>query len=243
MPAQKPIRRTQLITPFGVGAMVDFPRDESLMVTGLDAWPLAKEACPPDWLVSEERLQARLGVQAFRLPPEHRDPTPGVKFANLDIPTVRFPRWHYCHRCGGMEYLPLYGGRQRCAGRPYSGMSCASKADRARSFLIPVRIVAVCEAGHIEDFPFLEWVHRNRPAKSDCKLRYLAGRSSSMLTGIKLECSCGEWKTLAGIFDFDRQAGGALQRIKYFCRGSQPWLGRNEDGAAQCGLPLRVVQR
>src|ERR1017187_5143933 len=66
MPAQKPIRRAQLITPFGVGAMVDFPRDESLMVAGLDAWPFAKESCPPDWLVLEERLQARLGVQAFR---------------------------------------------------------------------------------------------------------------------------------------------------------------------------------
>lgn len=243
MPAQKPIRRAQLITPFGVGAMVDFPRDESLMVAGLDAWPFAKENCPPEWLVLEERLQARLGVQAFRLPPEHRDPTPGVRFANLDIPTVRFPRWHYCYRCGGMEYLPLYGGRQRCAGRPYAGMNCAAKPSKARPFLIPVRIVAVCDAGHIDDFPFLEWVHRNQPAKSDCKLRYLAGRSSSMLTGIKVECSCGEWKTLAGIFDFDRQAGGALQRINYLCRGGQPWLGRTGDQGSACGAPLRVVQR
>lgn len=243
MAAQKPIRRAQLITPFGVGAMVDFPRDESLMVAGLDAWPFAKENCPPEWLVLEERLQARLGVQAFRLPPEHRDPTPGVRFANLDIPTVRFPRWHYCHRCGGMEYLPLYGSRQRCAGRPYAGMNCSAKPSKARPFLIPVRIVAVCEAGHIDDFPFLEWVHRNQPAKNDCKLRYLAGRSSSMLTGIKVECSCGEWKTLAGIFDFDRQAGGALQRINYLCGGGQPWLGRTSDEGSACGAPLRVVQR
>lgn len=243
MPAQKPIRRAQLITPFGVGAMVDFPRDESLMVAGLDAWPFAKEDCPSEWLVTEERLQTRLGVGTFRLPPEHRDPAPGVRFAKLDIPAVRFPRWHYCHRCGGMEYLPLYGSRQRCSGRPYAGMSCAAKSEKARPFLIPVRIVAVCDAGHIEDFPFLEWVHRNRTPRADCKLRYLAGRSSSMLTGIKVECTCGEWKTLAGIFDFDRQAGGALQRIKYVCRGGQPWLGRECNHAASCGGGLRVVQR
>lgn len=243
MPAQKPIRRAQLITPFGVGAMVDFPRDESLMVAGLDAWPFAKEDCPSEWLVTEERLQARLGVRAFRLPPEHRDPAPGVRFARLDIPAVRFPRWHYCHRCGGMDYLPLFGSRQRCSGRPYTGMNCAAKSEKARPFLIPVRIVAVCAAGHIEDFPFLEWVHRNRAPNIDCKLRYLAGRSSSMLTGITVECTCGESKTLAGIFDFDRQAGGALQRIKYVCRGGQPWLGRTCDQAALCGAPLRVVQR
>ncbi len=243
MPAQKPIRRAQLISPFGVGAMVDFPRDESLMVSGLDAWPFAKEACPTDWLILEERLQARLGVKSFRLPPDHRDPAPGVRFANLDIPMVRFPRWQYCHRCGGMEYLPLFGGRQRCSGRPYVGMSCASKPERSRPFLIPVRIVSVCEQGHIEDFPFLEWVHRKRPATDACRLRFLAGRSSSMLTGIKVECSCGEAKTLAGIFDFDRQTGGALQRINYSCRGGRPWLGEMEQANSSCGVPLRVVQR
>jgi MrfA Zn-binding domain len=223
--------------------MVDFPRDESLMVAGLDAWPFASEACPAEWLIMEERLQARLGVQSFRLPPEHKEPSPGVRYANLDIPTVRFPRWHYCYRCGGMEYLPLFGGRQRCAGRPYPGMNCAVRGERSRPFLIPVRIVAVCDQGHIEDFPFLEWVHRNSPPQADCKLRFLAGRSSSMLTGIKVECSCGESKTLAGIFDFDQQSGGALQRIGYLCHASQPWLGRCGAQAQQCGAPLRVIQR
>ena len=62
MPAFKPVRRSQLISPFGIGAMVDFPKDESLMPAGLDAWPRAKEECPPEsgWLIREERLEARL---------------------------------------------------------------------------------------------------------------------------------------------------------------------------------------
>ena len=64
----KPIRRSQLISPFGVGALVDFRGDESLMTAGLEAWPLALEECPLDWLVVEERLQTRLGVTHFRLP-------------------------------------------------------------------------------------------------------------------------------------------------------------------------------
>ena len=38
MPAKKPVRRTQLITPWGVGQMINFPKDESLMVAGLDLW-------------------------------------------------------------------------------------------------------------------------------------------------------------------------------------------------------------
>jgi hypothetical protein len=243
MPAQKPVRRSQLINPFGVGAMIDFPRDESLMVAGLDAWYCSKQNCPSELLIEEERLQARWGVRVRRLPVDHRDPGPGIRGANLDIPALRFPGWHYCHRCGAMENLTLFNSPRRCPGRPYPGMSCSQKSERARPFLIPVRIVAVCDRGHIEDFPFLDWVHRNKPVTSLCKLRFLAGRSSSMLTGIKISCSCGEEKTLAGIFDFDQQTGGALQRMGYSCRGRQPWLGRIEGQGVPCGSHLRVLQR
>ena len=243
MPAQKPTRRSQLISPFGVGAMIDFPRDESLMVAGLDAWHCAKQNCPPELLVEEERLQARLGVRAFRLPVDHKDPGLGIKNANLDIPCIRFPGWHYCHRCGAMEQLTLFSSARRCPGPPYPGMNCSQKSERSRPFLLPVRIVVACDRGHIADFPFMEWVHRNQPATPSCKLRFLAGRSSSLLTGIKIKCNCGEEKTLAGIFDFDQKNGGALQRINYTCRGGQPWLGRTEAQGLLCGSFPRVLQR
>jgi hypothetical protein len=89
----------------------------------------------------------------------------------------------------------------------------------------------------------MDWVHRDKKPVAGCKLRFLAGRSSSMLSGIKVECSCGEAKTLAGIFDFDQQSGGALQRIGYKCRASRPWLGDTSAQPQQCGSPLRVIQR
>ena len=223
--------------------MVDFPRDESVMIAGLDAWHCAKQGCPPELLVEEERLQARLGVRELRLPVDHKDPNIGIRNANLDISAVRFPLWHYCYRCGAMDKLTLFSSARRCPGRPYPGMNCAQKAERSRPFLIPVRVVAVCDHGHIEDFPFMHWVHRNKPAVEGCALRFLAGRSSSLLTGIKISCSCGEEKTLAGIFDFDQQTGGALHRIGYSCTGSQPWLGRMDSQGLPCGCHLRVLQR
>lgn len=246
MPANKPIRRSQNISPFGVGAMVDFPKDESLMTAGLDAWPFAKEACPSDtgWIVIEERLQARLGVAHFRLPPDHRDPAPGEKYPNKDIPFVRFPRWHYCHHCGGMELLPLFSPMgQRCSGRPYTQQSCAGKPEKKRPFLIPMRFVAVCSKGHIQDFPFMEWVHRGVQPREDCKLRARAGRSSAGLTGITIECSCGQKRSLGNIFEFDKDKGGALHKIGCDCLGLRPWLGEFEAPATQCGEYLRVLQR
>jgi hypothetical protein len=243
MPADRPIRRGQLISPFGVGAMISFPRDESLMTAGLDAWTdHARKKCPPDWLVREERLEARLGVTHLRLPPEHRDPGTGVTYANEDIPFVRFPRWHYCYYCGGMEELPLFANnRQRCRAYPWERRNCIQR--KYKPWLIPVRFVTACKSGHIQDFPFMEWVHRDQAWSDNCRLRLLAGRSSAGLTGIKITCTCEtQGRSLGGIFDFNDEKGGPLHRIGFDCKGLRPWLGEWENSSG-CGEFLRVVQR
>src|SRR5579863_6728277 len=112
----KPVRRSQLISPWGIGAMVDFRHDESLMVAGLDAWPSAKKTCPPAFEIVEERLQRRLNVGHFRLPPDFRQSGFGEQHPNLKIPFVRFPQWHSCPWCGDMRRLSTFGGQQRCDG-------------------------------------------------------------------------------------------------------------------------------
>lgn len=241
MKNSRPIRRGHLISPFGIGSLVDFRNDESLMTAGLDEWPFAMDECPADWLVLEERLQARLDVSHFRLPPEYREPARDVQLANQYIPFVRFPRWHYCPRRGAMELLPLYGGRMKCPCRP--GLDCESLPEWKRPYLIPIRFIAVCPKGHIEDFPFMRWVHRDSAWDHTHKLRLLAGRSSASLSGIKVVCSCGKTETMTGSFNFDAEKGGALHKIGYDCSGNMPWLGKINNRSGQCGEFLRVVQR
>lgn len=246
MSAQRPIRRSQLISPFGIGAMVDFPKDESLMPAGLDAWPSSTQDCPPDsgWLIREERLEARLNVNHFRLPPDHREPDGGTQFSNQNVPFIRFPSWHYCHHCGGMEQISAFSStRQRCRGRAYAQQSCESKPSYRRPFLIPVRFITACDAGHIQDFPFMEWVHRGAPVQPDCRLRLRAGRSSAGLSGITLECSCAQKRNLGDVFRFDDNGGGPLSKLGCYCKGLRPWLGETDAGATPCGNHLRVLQR
>ena len=227
--------------------MVDFPRDESLMTAGLDAWPFARQRCPDEWVVTEERLQARLRVGHFRLPPDFRDPGPGVRNPGHRVPFVRFPRWHYCPREGVMQYLPLFGeARDRCPCGP--GLRCAQIPPTRRPFPIPVRIVAACERGHIQDFPFVEWVHGGANPGPDHRLRYVPGRSSASLAGIRIECSCGDGRSLAGAFDHDPISGGSLHRLGIDCAGHRPWLGESDGPSAhqpssRCGQFLRVLQR
>jgi len=143
-----------------------------------------------------------------------------------------------------MEELSIFSAtRERCRGRPYPQQNCANKPEKRRPFLIPVRFVAACESGHITDFPYMQWVHRDVPHTPECKLRLRAGRSSAGLSGITLECLCGQKRTLGDVFRFVENEGGPLSKLGYLCKGLRPWLGENDSGAMSCGNHLRVLQR
>jgi len=244
MPAKKPIRRSQLISPWGVGQMINFPKDESLMVVGLDMWEEKFRTISEldEFKVTEERLAKRLGVKEFRLPPDFRDPGPGVTNPSLKIPFVRFPRWHYCIRCGHMDKVSIYDSQKpTCSGISFgSGRSCNEIAERKRQRLIPVRFIAICPHGHIEDFPFMQWVHGGAQPEGQHNLRLRAGRSSGALSGIEITCSCGAHKTMAGAFNEQ-----SLTKITVTCSGGRPWLGQEADrsNTTHCGQHLIVVQK
>ena len=235
----KPIRRSQLISPWGIGSMIDFPGDESLMVCGLDVWPFAKEECPIEFKFEEERLQKRLRVNHFRLPPDHRKPGNGVQYPNLKIPFVRFPRWHYCPQCGNMQKLSPFSNPQKCDAPDYAeGQNCFSLNPQRRPSLLPVRFIAACDRGHIQDFPFMKWVHRNDDCAPDCKLRLRGGRNAAGLSGITIQCSCGKSRSMAGAFSED-----ALDNVNVLCGGLRPWLGDRTLESTKCGNRLRALQR
>lgn len=242
MKSKRPVRRSQLISPFGVGAIVNFPNDESWMTVGLEAWPKALEECPNEWKIVEERLQKRLGKTHFRLPPDFKEKSDNSNddLAYQKIPYLRFPRWHYCPKCGTMRFLPSYGQQERCSGNRFdSGFSCSDLPSKSRSTLIPSRFIAICSKGHIEDFPFMEWVHGDQEwDHQHHQLRIQAGRSTSSLSGTFVKCSCGASRSMGGSSNV-----GALNRIGYFCSGLQPWLGKVSGIQGDCGETLRVVQR
>lgn len=60
----RPVRRSQAVAPFGIGALVDFPGPVSLIHAGLDAWPFdEKNPDHREFRVDDEpRLARRLGV-------------------------------------------------------------------------------------------------------------------------------------------------------------------------------------
>lgn len=232
------MRRTSLISPWGVGAIVPFANDESLMIAGLDMWHYGDSE---DFCIKDERLQKRLGVKELRWPPDFKDKMSDPVNYGLTIPAVRFPRWYYCPFCGGMQKVTLYSKAPICDKYKWpSGRICKENSSR---HLIPERFVVVCPEGHIDDFPVAEWVHNDSGKTYNpetCHIRRSTGGTSASLSGVKYKCTCGASKSIQGA-----NQKGSLARIGYVCKGSKPWLGIEKDSVScQCDpADLKVVQR
>jgi hypothetical protein len=194
------------------------------MCAGLDAW--FTSAPPQECVLAEERLQQKLGCTHFVRPPEFSEDEGA---SHLKVPYVRFPLWHYCPRCFRMKKAVLFGPQPVCD---------YCKAGSYPRRMIPSRVIVVCEAGHIEDFPYRRWIGCTCPDDASSKLYFKAGRSAASLAGIKIECeTCGKKRSLAGAFDPKVLSGSGAQ-----CSGARPWLGE-EQGARVCTRQLETVQR
>lgn len=237
--SNKPMRRSALIGPWGVGAIVPFPNDESLMIAGLDMWRY-NDTKP--FLIKDERLEHRLGVQELRWPPDFREYNADPQNCLIKIPAVRFPTWHYCPFCGSMQKTTLYQQQPECDCYPWpTGRKCDPSSRRRRK-LIPERFIVICPEGHIDDFPVAEWLHFDsghtyNPAT--CKIRRSTGGASASLSGVYYECTCGAKKNIAGA-----TRPRALEKIDYKCKGAKPWLGIMSDVNHPCNnAGVQVVLR
>ena len=235
--SNKPMRRSALIGPWGVGAIVPFPNDESLMIAGLDMWRYNE---PSSFIIKDERLQRRLGVQELRWPPDFREKNADPQNCMLHIPAVRFPTWHYCPYCGSMKKTTFYQQQPECDCYPWPNGRTCNPAHRYKRKLIPERFVIVCPNGHIDDFPVAEWVHFEsmHPYDPDtCRIRRSTGGASASLSGVYYECTCGAKRSIG-----DAKKRAIWERFGYTCKGAKPWLGIAEDTENPCTCKPEELQ-
>jgi hypothetical protein len=232
----RPVRRTQAITPFGVGAMIDFPGPVSLIHCGLDSYPFNEnDKNHREFRIEDEnRLAMRLGVKYFVQPPDFRyqhghEDTKRMNL-NLKIPFLRFPKWHVCPRCGIMHEAALHDrAAPTCKGPVGSGKDKGKTHFERKT--IQVRFIAACPSGHLQDFPWWEWVMGSPNPQPQGRLRMVTSGSAS-LAGVRIvyeentpEIKVITSKTLSGAFEFEPGGPSALSRLQIFCRGDNPALG------------------
>ena len=210
------VRRSQLVTTYGVGALVT-AGVESVMIAGLDRWKRGE----PD--LHEPRLERQLRVDGFRRPPASDD--------RDDIPVVRFPSWVFCPNPPEVCDVGLDEHRR-------IGNNRDNRCSQCDEELVPSRFLVACSHGHVDDFPYFNWVHvgSGGPVRGvSHRLRIESRGSSAALRDVTVICSCGEDATMDGAF-----ARNALRGIT-ICRGRRPWLPSEAD--AVCEEVPRVLQR
>lgn len=233
-------RMSSLVGTFGPGAMLDLPT-RSVLVGGLERWDMRQGAFKP---VEEPRLAKMIertlkatgrldeGISlSLRTPPlaneVYGQEPPGVTV------TV-FPTWFVCEaevvaQAGGREFrrrrlvrwseLDPTGGRRRYV------LESGKKVE-----ITPIRFVAGCEKGHLQDIDWRWVVHGEITCREPMWL--VETGTSADPRDTQVVCDCGRSLSLEQAFQ-----RGRLGR----CRGDRPWLGDSDP--AGCENSLRLLTR
>ncbi|WP_054956761.1 DUF1998 domain-containing protein [Paenibacillus dakarensis] len=250
-----PLRRSQLVTTFGPGALVVSPEGETAIIGSLDKWfynqEMKKVASFDEYEVQEPRLKSLLNVKKLLLPPDFR---PGYKYkkqgssfvqtnTDLYIPLLRFPTWHFCPKCKTLHQAPMSSRT--------NWLECRECNDRKKMIQVP--FVIVCSQGHISEFPWREWVHSDENAVCGGSLKLLS-TGGTTLDSLKVKCSgCGEERSLRGIMTRAETGddngismlGRMLNKDKeklYQCPGNTPWFGSDKDREPCSCYPIAVLK-
>lgn len=221
------VRASQAVLQYGVGAMVDFP-DQTLITAAPEYWSGTAR-------IYDDRFAKALDVDWFAMP--------------TDISYARFPEWYFCPKC--RKFQPI---QQWIAEYHKQAKSKIIESDEymvkhmqcpiCHQDLVVTRIVTICEHGHINDFPWVKWVHRKskKPICANPSLKFKTGSSGSEgLEGLCISCSCGATATLKGAFDKDafEKLDNESGANDFRCEGGLPYKHVKE----KCVCYPRTVQR
>ncbi len=218
------IRRGQVVTTYGPGALIDLPR-HSAIVGGLDTWPKPgdlEEIVEPRLA---RKLEVMTGVSSPRLyapPPDTNDPRAPAR----GIAAWRFPEWFVVQDEAGAE------DRQRSR-RLVHRKALDERGRFDGRAVVATRFVRACPRGHVDDLDWRRFVHG--PEDGCRRQLWLDERGTTGdLAELVVRCECGRQRSLYEATQLEINPLGT-------CRGARPWLGRrtNED----CNLPSRLLVR
>lgn len=236
------VRASQAVLQYGVGAMVDFP-SQTLMTAAPEYWKTQVTE------VHDERLEKALHVDYFGMPGGKDDDSfrEGISY-------VRFPEWYFCPKCRKFQPLKKWEEdfRKKATQKQKDNdpdMVKNIKCSTCKFELVVARIVTVCEHGHIDDFPWVKWVHCKNMNGSvkicpNPSLKFITSPTSSEgLEGLTITCeSCKARATLKDAFNQDiflHEDEKTKNDYNFMCSGRHPW--KNEKQA--CGLYPKAIQR
>lgn len=212
------LRPSAVMHTFGIGAVVDLPR-LSVMLMGQDEWAIHMSVSVEEpRLVDAVRAEPGLeGVVRLLMPPV-ADETSPLASTRVDasrlvgVPVAVFPRWMLCPVC--RKLAPIESDLwelQSNPVRPDRNRFLHRNCQKARTppIALPARFVVACEDGHLDDFPWADFVHAFPPPDAErcpAKLRLDEIGPSGEVADIQVRCeTCGQAQRMSLAFGEDNR--------------------------------------
>jgi hypothetical protein len=225
-------RPSHLMFTSGIGSLIDLP-NFSVLMRGLDDWNYDGV---PDWApIAEPRLLAAVQALPGNKHVEQLRPAPWMAGLDADprgpasrvgVPTAPFPAWLRCTACNELAPLDsqVFGFENDRPRRPHDARffhdSCGRKRSGKKALAVPARFVLACTAGHLDEFPYMHFVHHGDqcPKASHPRLQ-MEDRGGNIGANVAIRCvSCGQSRNM-------REAMGARGALNLpRCRGRHPQL-------------------
>lgn len=225
MKAHGQIRRSQAITTWGPGALIDMPRLSGI-IGGLETWPRI-DALEQ---IEDPRLTAKIALMTGVANPHLFAPPPGETAPGVTpkgIGVWRFPQWMVVQEeRGGTR------GSDRSR-RLVHRRALDTKGRLDGRTVVPTRFVRACPRGHIADLDWYRFVHGD---DDPCRRQlWLDERGTGGdLADLVARCECGKTRGMHEAAELDLKPLG-------ICRGLRPWLG--DASREDCAQPSRLLIR
>ncbi len=239
---------SQLLLTYGPGAMLDLP-DQAVIVSGLQGWRYGSHMKT----VAEDRLIALLRDQlggklsptfsGLRQPPEQDEERRDDRAPGVEV--LLFPSWFTVDEDGnssdgdGDMAATNMEKRRRMVEFDHltvtKGGKLSYKDDRGkRREVNPIRFVAACTKGHLQDIGWRYLVHRNGDEACRKPMYWVERGVSSDPSDISVRCTCGSMLTMADLYK---------PKFLGTCRAESPWLQPQRLHDEECGIDLRLLPR
>ncbi|WP_218327049.1 DUF1998 domain-containing protein [Enterococcus alishanensis] len=225
------VRRSQLLTPFGIGALMDI-NNQSVMVADSEYWNPNK--CEK---VHDIRLETEMNANGFIEPP--------VKEVE-EIVGTRFPSWYFSPKDRSLR--PISSWRESVAAQKIpSRINTFDKHPYDSRFkgteLVPVRVICACKNGHAQEFPWLEWPHPNMSFDDfkGHKIKLESVAQTGSIADLIVRCeTCNKGRSLGGVFD-EEHFPKKMENLGIQCKGQYKWKKSDEGEMCSEGANLRVL--
>lgn len=221
------VRKTQLITTFGIGSIVDF-KDDTVVIASTDSW---------DWdtnniqeiekrKIFNENLSAITGADYFLSPKTTSKINSFSK--REDTLSYIFPEMQHCSKCGLIFNINELDIRKRHICPKCSGDLTAS------------RFIIVCQSGHMDDFPYNWWVHSGEKCESGKeapRIKMINVNNRNDIASLRLICTeCEMQRSMLHVF-----SNNALADFKCTC--NHPHFKYKRTHNANCNQLVKVMLR